>query len=150
MISLQISQDLMEKFDNIQRELNFSSRSEALREAILAFLQHHSDKVDHSGHNIATITVTHPVREDLMNQFSEIIEKYDPLIKSIYEYNIKNTIVKVLMVAGDGNEIDDLYKKLTTERYFTASLSFILIPSIEVAEDTSEDSKEKEEVEEKI
>lgn len=142
MISLQISQELMEKFDNIQRELNFSSRSEALREAILAFLQQNNDKIDHSGHNIATITVTHPVREDIMNQFSDIIENYDQLIKSIYEYNIKNAIVKVLMVAGDGNEIDDLYKKFTTERYFTAFMSYILIPNLEVAEDSNDEKTE--------
>jgi CopG family nickel-responsive transcriptional regulator len=133
-ISLQISQDLMDQFDQIQKELGFNSRSEALREAILTFLRINQDKTGTEGHRIATITVYHDVREDIMNTFSELIAEYDDIVKSVHQYNLKKTIIKVLITAGEGIEIQDLYKKLTTDKNFFATISYVIIPDLEIGQ----------------
>ena len=41
MISLQINQELVKKIDEVQEKLEYSSRSETLRESILYFIQEH-------------------------------------------------------------------------------------------------------------
>ena len=81
MISLQISQDLINKLDEIQEKLEYSSRSETLRESVLFFIQEHQDSLPIIGHKIAVIVVVHEAREDILDKFSLQVEKYENIVK---------------------------------------------------------------------
>ena len=95
MISLQISQELMEEFDSIQRRLGFSSRSEALRESIIFFIQQNQHELPSEIFRIANIVVHHEAnRVDILDNYAEIARKYEHLIKSVCQYNLKKKIVK--------------------------------------------------------
>lgn len=137
MISLQVSQELMNEFDAIQKKLGFSSRSEALRQSILTFLETYQKDSIVPGHKIATLTVHHEIREDILDKFTEIITKYDHLIKAVYQYNLKNRYVKVIVAAGDAIELNELYLQLYTNRLFTTTISYVLVPDIDIREENS-------------
>jgi len=127
MISLQISQDLIKKLDEIQEKLEYSSRSETLRESVLFFIQEHQDELPITGHKIAVIIVVHEAREDILDKFSLQVEKYENIVKSITQYNLKKKIIKNLVVAGSGEEIGDLFHELNSERLFQSSITYVIV-----------------------
>jgi len=128
MISLQIDQTLQERLDQIQKKLGYASRSECLRESIQAFIRANQDESSLEGHRIANITVYHAMREDILNKFTFELQKYENIIKTIDQYNLKNVIIKSLLVAGPGDEINDLFKTLSSDRLFKCTITFIIIP----------------------
>ena len=128
MISLQISPELVEKLDEVQEKLEYSSRSETLRECILYFIQEHQEDLPSiKGHKIAVIIVVHEAREDILDKFSLQVGKYENIIKSVTQYNLKKKIIKNLVVAGSGEEIGDLFHELNSERLFQSSITYIII-----------------------
>jgi metal-responsive CopG/Arc/MetJ family transcriptional regulator len=127
MISLQISQDLIKKLDEIQEKLEYSSRSETLRESVLYFIQEHQDDLPLTGHKIAVIIVVHEAREDILDKFSLQVEKYENIVKSVTQYNLKKKIIKNLVVAGSGEEIGDLFHELNSERLFQSSITYVIV-----------------------
>ena len=127
MISLQISSELVKKLDEVQEKLEYSSRSETLRESILYFIQEHQDDLSIIGHKIAVIIVVHEVREDILDKFSLQVEKYENIVKSITQYNLKKKIIKNLVVAGSGEEIGDLFHELNSERLFQSSITYVIV-----------------------
>ena len=116
MISLKVDDNLVEEFDKIHKKLGFSSRSEALRESILLFIKNHQKKMDISGHKIANIIVYFPSkRQEILNEFSQISNKYEHILRSNTQYYLKKYIIRSIIVAGDGELISNLYaKKYTT------------------------------------
>ena len=129
MISLQISEDLIKKLDEIQEKLDYSSRSETLRECILYFIQDQEQQqtLPIKGHKIAVIIVVHDAREDILDKFSLQVEKYENIIKSVTQYNLKKKIMKNLIVAGSGEEIGDLFHELNSERLFQSSITYVIV-----------------------
>jgi len=127
MISLQISSELVKKLDEVQKKLEYSSRSETLRESVLYFIQEHQDELPLTGHKIAVIIVVHDSREDILDKFSLQVEKYENIVKSITQYNLKKKIIKNLVVAGSGEEIGDLFHELNSERLFQSSITYVIV-----------------------
>jgi len=129
MISLQISQDLIKKLDEIQEKLEYSSRSETLRECVLYFIQdqEQQETLPIKGHKIAVIVVVHEAREDILDKFSLQVEKYENIVKSVTQYNLKKKIMKNLIVAGSGEEIGDLFHELNSERLFQSSITYVIV-----------------------
>ena len=111
MISLQISDKMQEEIDKIQNILGFSSRSETLRESITFFIQNQQRQKPTEGYKLATITIYHEAeRLDILDEFTNIAQTYDNLIKTYNQYNLKHTLIKSLIVAGRGTEIHELYQ----------------------------------------
>ena len=128
MISLQMSPGLVKKLDEVQEKLEYSSRSETLRECILYFIQEHQEELPSiKGHKIAVIIVVHEAREDILDKFSLQVGKYENIIKSVTQYNLKKKIIKNLVVAGSGEEIGDLFHELNSERLFQSSITYVIV-----------------------
>ena len=128
MISLQMNPGLVKKLDEVQEKLEYSSRSETLRECILYFIQEHQEELPSiKGHKIAVIIVVHEAREDILDKFSLQVGKYENIIKSVTQYNLKKKIIKNLVVAGSGEEIGDLFHELNSERLFQSSITYIIV-----------------------
>jgi len=129
MISLQISEDLIKKLDELQEKLDYSSRSETLRESVLYFIQEQEqqESLPIKGHKIAVIIVVHDAREDILDKFSLQIEKYENIVKSVTQYNLKKKIMKNIVVAGSGEEIGDLFHELNSERLFQSSITYVIV-----------------------
>ncbi len=127
MISLQINPELVKKLDEVQEKLEYSSRSETLRESILYFIQEHQDSLPLTGHKIAVIIVVHEAREDILDKFSLQVDKYENIVKSVTQYNLKKKMIKNLVVAGSGEEIGDLFHELNSERLFQSSITYVIV-----------------------
>ncbi len=54
-ISLQISDDLLERFDKVRNKSGFSSKSEALRDSIVNFIEYHEKFENLEGYKLMTI-----------------------------------------------------------------------------------------------
>ena len=67
-ISLQISDDLLERFEKIRRSSGFNSKSEALRDAIVNFIEG-QEKFDRmEGYKIMTINLVYPFKEVIIDE----------------------------------------------------------------------------------
>ena len=127
MISLQISQDLVNKLDEIQEKLEYSSRSETLRESVLFFIQEHQEELPIKGHKIAVIIVVHEAREDILDKFSLQVEKYENIVKAVVDLTDVGNRLQDLIVAGSGEEIGDLFHELNSERLFQSSITYVIV-----------------------
>lgn len=133
MISLQISDDLQKQLDGLQSELGYTSRSECLREIILEFIRNHHEELPNDGPQIANITVHYEAREDIATKFAEESQKYDRLIKSATQHNLKNRIIKTLIVKGAQEEINDFYKAISSDRLFKSTITYLVMPEHDVS-----------------
>lgn len=127
MVSMQVDDELMEEFDQLQKNLGYTSRSEALRQSILSFIQKNQSSLPAKEHRVATITVHHEKREDVIDQFIELTQNHEHIIKSINQYNLKEIIVKTMIVAGKTQEINDLFNALNTKSNFKCTINFLII-----------------------
>ena len=128
MISLQVNATLIEELDNIQKQLGFTSRSEILRVAINNLIRENQKEAPSESHRIASISVHHEVREDVYDRFLNFAQQHESIIKSISQYNLKNKVIKSIIVAGSGTEIDDFYHILSSDRLFKCTITYIIIP----------------------
>ncbi|UYP47738.1 Nickel-responsive regulator [Candidatus Lokiarchaeum ossiferum] len=128
MISLQVNAQLINELDGIQKQLGVTSRSEILRMAINNLIRENQKEAPSESHRIACITVHHEVREDIYDRFLGLTEQHESIIKSIGQYNLKNIIIKSIMVAGSGTEIDDFFHSLSGDRLFKCTITYIIIP----------------------
>lgn len=131
MISLQVTQELMDEFDKVWERMNISSRSEALRKSILYFIDAHKQEAPVEGRKVAVLTVHHETREDILDKFTEYINKYNRIVKSVNSYNLKTRVLKSIIVGGLAAEINDFYNELQTDRLFITTISYIIIPEDE-------------------
>ena len=113
----------------MQEKLDLPSRSETLRECINLFIQENLKTHPTGGHKIANISVVHETRRaEIFDKFGETCRKYEHLIKSVSQYNLKNNLVKSVIVAGAGEEIQEYYHSLSKDRHFQCSITYLIIP----------------------
>ena len=127
MISLQISEELQDALDQLQISGNYSSRSECLRGMITEYISKHTMELSEK-HQIAIITVHHEIREDIATKYSDMIDQAEDIIKSVSQYHLKNRIIKIILVSGFGQEINDLYKQFEADRLYQCTITYLVIP----------------------
>lgn len=129
MISLQISQKMQDELDQIQEKLGYASRSEILRESIKYFIQKNNREEPTEGVKIATINVHFEAKRlDIMDEFTEVNQKYDNLLKTINQYNLRNHVIKNIIVVGPATEIHEYFQTLSSNRHFSCTISYLIIP----------------------
>ena len=127
MISLQISEELQDDLDQLQLSGNYSSRSECLRGMITDYISNHTKELSDK-HQIAIITVHHEIREDIATKYSDMLDQAEDIIKSVSQYHLKNRIIKIILVSGFGQEINDLYKQFEADRLYQCTITYLVIP----------------------
>ena len=94
-ISLQISEDLLERFEKIRNLSGFSSKSEALREAILNFIENQEKFENIEGYKIMNLSLVYPFKEVIIDDRLGIcneLEKEMAKIVNTYQCEWKITI----------------------------------------------------------
>ncbi|MHA1675359.1 MAG: CopG family ribbon-helix-helix protein [Promethearchaeota archaeon] len=133
MISLQISKDLQDDLDEIQKSGNYSSRSECLRGMIVDYIRNHTEQLSDK-HRIAIITVHHEIREDIATKYADIMNHSEEIIKSVSQYHLKNRIIKIILVSGFSIEINELYEQFEADRLYKSTITYLVIPEKEEKE----------------
>ncbi|MFW9948080.1 MAG: CopG family ribbon-helix-helix protein, partial [Candidatus Odinarchaeota archaeon] len=75
-ISLQINDDLLERFERVRFQSGFNSKSEALRDAIVKFIENKEKFENMEGYKIMTINLVYPFKDIIADEISEIYNKY--------------------------------------------------------------------------
>jgi CopG family nickel-responsive transcriptional regulator len=126
-ISLQVSDDLLERFDKVRNESGFNSKSEALRDSIINFIEKHENFDNLEGYKIMTISLVYPFKELIINQISNIYSKFHQIIKTITDWRIVEKKIEIILIVGEIELIKDLYKELAKIKDVTCSIREIII-----------------------
>ncbi|MFW9940873.1 MAG: CopG family ribbon-helix-helix protein [Candidatus Thorarchaeota archaeon] len=126
-ISLQVSDDLLERFDKVRNESGFNSKSEALRDSIINFIEKHEKFDNLEGYKIMTISLVYPFKEITINQISDVYSKFHQIIKTISDWRIVEKKIELILMVGEIELIKDLYKELAKIKDVTCSIREIII-----------------------
>lgn len=126
-ISLQISEDLLERFEKVRNLSGFSSKSEALRDSIVNFIQKHEKFENLEGYKLMTISLVYPFKELIVDQITELYSRFHHIIKTVTDWRIAEKKIEVLLLVGEFETIKDLYKELAKIKDNICSIREIII-----------------------
>jgi len=107
MVSLQLSDDILLKFDKIQRDSGYLSRSEAMRDAILKFIGEYERKQDSSEIKRSIVTMLYSPDIAKLEEISSIEYRFEDIVKSFSEYVLENQTLRIYIVIGKASRITD-------------------------------------------
>ncbi|MBY9006624.1 MAG: hypothetical protein KGD63_07685 [Candidatus Lokiarchaeota archaeon] len=126
-ISLQISDELHEKFEKIRKISGFDSKSQALRESIVNFIENYEKFENLEDYKIITITLSYPFREIIINEISDIYSQYNQIIKTATDWRIAEKKIEFIIVVGKLSLIKDLKNKLSNVKDVMCSMHEVII-----------------------
>ena len=128
-ISLQVSDDLLEKFEKLRTLSGFNSKSEALRDAIVNFIENHEklEIINPSAYKIMNISLVYPFKEVLIDEISEIYTQYRQIIKTITDWRIAEKKIEVILAVGEFGRIKDLKTSLAKLKDVLCSMHEVII-----------------------
>ncbi len=126
-ISLQISDDLLERFDKVRNQSGFSSKSEALRNSIVKFIDDREKFENLEGYKIMTISLVYPFKDIIIDQVTGLYSQFHQIIKTITDWRIVEKKIELLLLVGEFGIIKDLYKELAKVKDVLCTIREIVI-----------------------
>jgi len=126
-ISLQISDDLLERFEKVRNVSGFNSKSEALRGAIVNFIGDQEKFENLEGYKVMTISLVYPFKEVIIDEISEIYSQYKQIIKTITDWRIVDKKIELILAVGEFGLIKDLKNSLSKIKEVNSSIHEIII-----------------------
>ena len=126
-ISLQVSEDLLERFEKVRKQSRFSSKSEALRDSIVKFIESQEKFENLEGYRIMTINLVYPVKESIADEVSELYHKFHTIIKAISDWRIAEKKIETVLVVGEFGFIKDLYQSIVKIKDVSSSIHEIIL-----------------------
>ena len=111
-ISLQISDDLLERFEKIRNLSGFNSKSEALRDSIVSFIEKFERFDNLEGYKIMTVSLVYPFKDVIIDQITELYSNFHQIIKTITDWRIAEKKIELILLVGEFGIIKDLYREL--------------------------------------
>jgi len=126
-ISLQVSDDLLERFEKVRNLSGFNSKSEALRGAIVNFIEDQEKFENLEGYKIMTISLVYPFKEVIIDEIAEIYSQYKQIIKTITDWRIVDKKIELILAVGEFGLIKDLKNSLSKIKEVISSIHEIVI-----------------------
>ena len=126
-ISLQVSEDLLDRFEKVRNQSGFSSKSEALRDSILKFIESREKFENLEGYRIMSINLVYPFKEPIADEISELYHKFHSIIKAITDWRIAEKKIEIVLVVGEFGLIKDLFQAIVKIRDVISSIHEIII-----------------------
>ena len=126
-ISLQVSDDLLERFERVRNISGFSSKSEALRDSIVSFIERIEKFENLQGYKIMTINLVYPFKEIINDQISDTYSRFHRIIKTVTDWRIAEKKIEVILLVGEIETIRDLYKELAKIEDVICSIRELII-----------------------
>lgn len=126
-ISLQISDDLLERFEKVRNQSGFNSKSEALRDSILKFIEIHESFEKLEGYRIMNINLVYPFKEQIADEISELYYKFHSIIKAVTDWRIAEKKIEIVLVVGEFGIIKDLYQMIVKIKDVISSIHEVII-----------------------
>lgn len=126
-ISLQVSEDLLDRFEKVRKQSGFSSKSEALRDSILKFIESNEKFENLEGYRIMIIDLVYPVKTPIVDELSELYYKFHTIIKAISDWRIAEKKIETVLVVGEFGLIKDLYQSIAKVKDVSSSIHEIIL-----------------------
>ena len=126
-ISLQVSEDLLKRFEKVRNQSGFNSKSEALRDAIVKFIEKHEKFDNLEGYKIMVINLVYPFKDVIIDEISDIYHSYHSIIKAISDWRIAEKKIEIILAVGEFGLIKDLYNNIAKIKDVNCSIHEILI-----------------------
>ena len=126
-ISLQISDDLLDRFEEIRSKSGFQSKSEALRHSIVKFIEDYEVFENLEGYKIMIINLVHPFKDTISEEITEIYSQFNTIIKAITDWRILEKVIEIVLIVGEFGMIKDLYYSLSKIKDVSCSIHEVVI-----------------------
>lgn len=126
-ISLQLDDDLLDHFNKIKNKRGYTSKSKAIRDSIIEFIEKYEKFDDLEGYKIMAINLIYPIEAGLLSEMSEICDKYRSLIKTMMDWRIASKKIEIILTVGEVNTIKDFYNEIIRIKDITSSIHEIII-----------------------
>ncbi|MHA1148128.1 MAG: hypothetical protein ACTSR8_07765 [Promethearchaeota archaeon] len=126
-ISLQITDELHERFEKVRSKSGFASKSEALRESIVRFIEQNEEFDNLEGYKIMTINLSYPFKKLINDEIIELYSRYNSIIKTVMDWRIAEKKIEILLLVGEIELIRDLYRDLANIKEISSSINEIII-----------------------
>ena len=131
-VSISLSSELLRKLDEFMQERGYSSRSEAIRDAIRDFLSEYELHRLEKGRVTATITVISKYeRRDLDEKLTRLRHEYDDIVSGNMHIHIgRKYCLEIFITEGEQEEILRFIGKIRAMRGIN-QVKFTLAPLVE-------------------
>ncbi|MFQ6013715.1 MAG: CopG family ribbon-helix-helix protein, partial [Thermoplasmata archaeon] len=113
-VSVSLPAQQLREFDSVVEEMGYSSRSDALREAIHRFMQDHQwiHSAAHGRHFLMSVLYD----EDRKDAVSDVLHRFRPAIHNSAHSHFDGRCVDQLVLLSEGNTAEELAKDLASLR----------------------------------
>lgn len=115
-ISISLNKDMIEQMNTIQKDMNFSGRSEIVRAGLRTLIEEYNSLYALSGIVEGTLIVTH--KEEYNDEFSKIkhTAPHD-CVKTHLHHELENHLcMEILLFRGDSKYLQALYQQFVSSR----------------------------------
>ena len=108
-VSISLTEEILKEIDNLQKNLGFSGRSDAIRAGIRSFVSEEKQKENLSGKVNAILLVVH--NDEYDNQVNGIKHSYEDLITTHLHSKIEgDKCMELFMLKGEANSVSEITK----------------------------------------
>ena len=108
-VSISLTEEILKEIDNLQKNLGFSGRSDALRAGIRSFVSEEKQKENLSGNVNAILLVVH--NDEYDNQVNGIKHSYEDLITTHLHSKIEgDKCMELFMLKGKAESVSTITK----------------------------------------
>lgn len=113
-ISISLDSSLLKKLDQLVEERGYSSRSEAVRDAVRTFLSEHEIKKGEGGRVISTIIIMWEYeRRDVDEQLAKLRHEYNDIVTgNMHIHLTRGNCLEIFIAEGELNEIYKLIGRI--------------------------------------
>ncbi len=126
-ISLQLDDDLLDRFNKVKNKRGYTSKSKAIRDSIIEFIENYEKFDELEGYKIMTINLIYPIEIGLLSEISEICDKYRSLIKTMMDWRIASKKIEIILTVGEVDIIKDFYNELIRIKDITSTIHEVII-----------------------
>jgi len=106
-----IPKSLLEKFNEVSREIGFANRSEAIRSAIRLLISSYEETMGSEG-NIGVIAIIYPHGKNLEEIVTGKQHEHEDVVMGASHYHLGENCLEVIVCKGSSDKIKELYKEL--------------------------------------
>jgi CopG family nickel-responsive transcriptional regulator len=108
-----VPSDLLEKFDTLVRKRGYVGRSEAIRDAMRAFIAEADWKTE-DGHNVASLNIVYTHKPKLMSELLRVQHESEVNVVSTVHIHISRThCLEVITMKGKSDNIERLSNRIS-------------------------------------
>lgn len=115
-ISISLNKEMIEQVKKVQKDLNFSGRSEIIRAGLRNLIEEYNSIYSLSGNVEGTLIITH--KEEYNDEFSKIkhTAPHDSVKTHIHHELENHLCMEILLFKGDSSHLKELYQRFVSSR----------------------------------